>query len=327
MKIFTYILLGIVALFLLLKIWLMLQPLEIRDTIIDIGPGENASTIADSLLKHSIIRSKFWFLFFIKSQDIEHELKQGKYLFTGKQSLSDVIDKIHLAKVVLKRITLPEGLTALETIELLTKKKLGKAEQFRNIIFDSPTASRLTGMEVPSLEGFLYPETYYLPHNASEIYIIETLVNQFFKVTAEILIPPDSDITFYEYLVLASIIEEEALFRFEKPLIASVYRNRIDSGWKLEADPTILYALELKGERPRRVLYRHLKIESPYNTYRNNSLPPTPICSPAISSINAAIKPASTGYYFFFATRGGKHIFSETFQQHIARQKAIKSGI
>lgn len=122
----------------------------------------------------------------------------------------------------------------------------------------------------------------------------------------------------YEVLILASIVEKEATFDDEKPLIAGVYHNRLRRGMRLQADPTVAYALEQAGiVRRSKIYYRDLQIDSPYNTYRNKGLPPTPICSPSIKSIKAVLNPAETDYLFFFSNNRGRHIFSKTYREHL----------
>jgi len=193
--------------------------------------------------------------------------------FSGELSLPGVANILKLGKVVLRKATIPEGLTINKTAKVLS-----------------------------------HPETYYFPYEVSEQYIIQTLVQEFFSQTQDCDFAPNKGLSFYETLVLASIVEREARFRDEQPTIASVYLNRIKYNYKLQADPTVAYALELQGKIRKKIYYRDLKIDSPFNTYRNFGLPPSPICSPSVSSIKAVLEPAETDYFFFFANGSGRQV-------------------
>jgi len=226
--------------------------------------------------------------------------------------------------VLLNKITIPEGLTAWKTCKLLARKEFGTYQGFLSLCNDSLFAKKLTGFNIPNLEGFLYPETYHFPEKVTEKFILSHIVKEFFNQTAELDFRPNKKLDFYETIILASIVEREAKIEDEKPTIASVYVNRIKYNYKLQADPTVAYVLELQGKHRKKLYYRDLKIDSPYNTYKHLGLPPTPICSPSKSSIAAVLDPADTDFFFFFADGSGRHEFTQTYQQHIFRQNQLK---
>ena len=323
MKLARKIIFMLLILFILSTLYatfLVFLPKSVNEVIIDISKGESAQSIANKLYEKKIIRSKKVFYFYVKFTDIDKTLSFGKYHFSGELSLPGVANILKLGKVVLRKATIPEGLTINKTAKVLSQYGFVDYQKFITLCNDSLFVRKLTGFSVSSLEGFLYPETYHFPYEVSEQYIIQTLVQEFFSQTQDCDFAPNKGLDFYETLVLASIVEREARFRDEQSTIASVYLNRIKYNYKLQADPTVAYALELQGKIRKKIYYRDLKIDSPFNTYKNFGLPPSPICSPSVSSIEAVLEPAETDYFFFFANGSGRHEFNQTYQQHINQQ-------
>ena len=180
---------------------------------------------------------------------------------------------------------------------------------------------RITGFPVLNLEGFLYPDTYIFGYEMSDENILITMVNNFFRKLNQAHIEIDDLNSFYNQLILASIVEKEAIFNDEKPRIAGVYLNRLQRGMRLQADPTVTYHLESEFTHKAFVSYADTRMTTPHNTYVINGLPPYPICSPASSTIFSVLYPERTNYLFFFADRQGRHIFSETYAEHLQRQR------
>jgi UPF0755 protein len=305
--------------------FMFFEPIENGGVSITINKGEAAAHIAKKLYNNKVIRSKIWFRVYLMLTDSENELKFGRYLFADSMSLIQVINKLKRGEVLLKDVTIPEGLTIRKTCKILSDENLGDYTKFVSLCSDSLLVKKLTGFSKPSLEGFLYPETYSFSDYDSEEFIISHLVKRFFKETSELDFVPNDVLDFYNTIVLASIVEKEAMRDDEKPLIADVYLNRIESGHKLQADPTVAYILELEGKHRSKIYYRDLEIDSPYNTYKYKDLPPTPICNPSVSAIKAVLEPADTDYFFFFANNKGRHIFSQTYSQHLSGLKKQRS--
>ena len=295
------------------------------EKVIAIENGDSAGRIAQILYENDIIKNPFWFKMLARFKGVETRLSPGHYLFKGKVSILGILNKIHKARVQMHPITIPEGLTLKKVTSIMEKQDFVNAARFDSLINDQTFASRITGLQVSSLEGFIYPETYHFPADVSEEFIIETIVNHFYKVMSVMDFQINKDLNFYEVLTLASIVEREARIESEKPRIASVYLNRVQIGQKLQADPTVAYVLEQRGKRRKKIYYKDLKIDSPYNTYIYEGLPPTPICSPSESAIKAVLYPEETNYYYFFADGRGGHIFSETFNLHLKRLKLQRS--
>lgn len=317
------VLIVIVSAFCFYSVYSALKPMQVSPTLIEIKKTDTANSIAQNLFDSKIIRSSFAFKVYTRIKGADKKLFSGQYLFKGNLGLDDVVKILQSGKVAFKQLTIPEGLSLDKTLKLISQKGFGNLNILQKIASDSLFANELCGYN--NLEGFLYPETYNIPLGADEKFILKQMVEHFFKKISNIEFS-DSLLTEYEYITLASIVEKEALFDREKPIIASVYLNRIKKNMLLQADPTISYIKEQKNIKRRRVLYKDLEIDSPYNTYKYAGIPPTPICSPAISSIKAVAKPHLGDYYFFFASPNGTHVFSQNYKQHLQRQKQMRAA-
>jgi len=302
----------------------LFRTIEVPTTNIEISKGETAGTIATKLHEQGIIRNRDIFYLYVKFSKSATALSYGNYLFEGNLNILDVHKKLTSGDVILHKVTIPEGLTIKKTAELLAAKKFGELDEFIRLGNNPEFAKKLTGMELTSLEGFLYPETYYFPADTDEAAILKHMVKQYFAVTAEIDFKPLQDLDYYQTIIMASIVEREAKHIEEQPTIASVYLNRVEQKMKLQADPTVAYVLEQAGKTRKKIYYRDLEVDSPYNTYKYRGLPPTPICSPSISAIEAVLNPDVTDFFFFFAGKGGRHIFSQTYSQHLSKQREFK---
>jgi UPF0755 protein len=294
---------------------------DIANKYFRIHPGEPASTISKRLAAEDLIRSEKLFYWYTRLSGSDQYLSYGLYRFDGKLNMQQLLSKIKAGKVQLRKITIPEGLTLEKTVKILHNKDFGKKTELLKLCYDATFAKELTGFDLASLEGFLYPETYHFPEAAAEEYIIQTMVEQHFAQSRDLDFANRADLDYYQVITLASIVEREAQLTNEKPLIASVYLNRLEIDMKLQADPTVAYALEKIGKRRKKIYYKDLKIDSPYNTYLYAGLPPAPICSPSRHAIQAVLEPAETDYFFFFASGGGAHTFSQTYSQHLSRQR------
>jgi len=221
-----------------------------------------------------------------------------------------------------RRVTIPEGYRASQVAALLEGVLDIDSGEFMELVHD-PDVMNALGVTAPSLEGYLHPDTYNFRLDASSLEAINIMVGETMRFMDPALVArADSmDMTVHQVLTLASIIETEALFNSERPRISAVYHNRLREGWRLEADPTVRYAL---GTFRRRLYYKDLEVDSPYNTYRYTGLPPGPICNPGNASILAALYPEEDSEDFFFVANGdGTHTFSRTFAEHVkAKERA-----
>lgn len=321
---FTLPLIILILILFIFVLSLLYSQKDISKTLVEIEKGSNVSQIASLLQKRGIIDNKTIFYYYLRLTRESHELNYGNYLFDGEYSMIQVIQKIKSGKVVLHKLTIPEGLTKEKTCKLLSKKGFGDYEKYISLCNDAEYARNLTKMEVHNLEGFLYPETYFFPDDVSETFIISHLVESFFKQTENLDLNKNDNNELYEIIILASIVEKEARLEAEKPKIAGVYLNRLAKNHKLQADPTVAYILEQDGKHREKIYYKDLKIDSPFNTYEKHGLPPTPICSPGKKSIEAVINPEKSDLFYFFADGTGGHQFSRTYREHINKQNRVK---
>jgi len=293
-----------------------------RGTIITIERGMSADRVYTKLVQSSTITNKFVFKIVAKIFAVEHRIKAGKYLFVGFFSDYDVMKIIASGKSnLLVTVTIPEGLT-IRQIASVYQREIGiDSTAFADLALDDSSSSAL-GIPSKTLEGYLFPQTYDFYYDTDPKEILERMVDEFDIFFDDSLRERAAQmgLRISEVMKMASIIEDEARVDSERAIIASVYYNRLKKHIPLEADPTIQYAL---GER-KRVYYKDLKINSPYNSYEKIGLPPTPICNPGQKSIIAALYPARTDYLYFVSNGHGGHKFSSTYDQHLRAVRAYK---
>jgi UPF0755 protein len=314
------------ALLVLIAAWLAVQiwvpwpiSLDSKKTTIHIQYGMTPEAIADSMESHGIIRDATWFLRTTRLYGTTGRLRAGVYsLETGLSSYQAMQRLTHGSQKLVK-VTFPEGLTLREMAGIAQRKLEVDSSRFVSLARDSVFIQSLN-MDVPSLLGYLFPETYFFSYGVLEKKVLRTLVIEFSEQIPDSLRPRAQELgfTFHEIVTLASIIEGEAVLDEEKPLIASVYHNRLGLGMPLQADPTIQYIIP---DGPRRLLHRDLEIDSPYNTYLYPGLPPGPISNPGKKAILAALYPAESSYLYFVADGTGGHTFSEHHSEHLQAKR------
>lgn len=302
------------------------SPHQVEEQFFRVNKGESALLISQRLAQHKLISSQKLFYYFVRLANYDQYLSYGLYQFNGELSIYDVILIIKSGQVELRKLTIPEGLSVKNTIEILVSQNFGDRQRFEQLCSDPKFIKSLCGFDLNSIEGFLYPETYFFPEEASEEYIIKTMVQQHFNQTVDLDFGNDFKLNYYDVLKMAAIVEKEARVSSEKKTIASVYLNRLEINMKLQADPTVAYLMDQKGKKREKIYYKDLKIDSPYNTYIYSGLTPTPICSPSKSAISAVLNPAETDYFYFFASGGGAHTFSQTYSQHLSKQRVNKKN-
>ncbi|MCD4830019.1 MAG: endolytic transglycosylase MltG [Candidatus Cloacimonetes bacterium] len=317
--------------------WLTM-PVHIDSATFVVRHGATAAAIADSLHRAGLIRHPLPFRLWVKATGDESRLGRGTYHFEGDVSLPSLVSRLRNGNSFEPhvRLTIPEGLRLGQTVSLLVSHNLGDAQRYNDLLADTSFVSsllpdslfgqRLRGIH--SLEGFLYPETYFMKADEplAERGVLRRMVAQFALVADSLRLAEGFPLNGYETLVLASIIEREAMVEEEKPLIAGVFLNRLERGMALQACPTVLYALSQRGIERHKLLFEDLDIVSPFNTYRHRGLPPTPICSPSLSSIRAALQPTDSRYLYFIADGQGRHRFSTNFEEHKRQRWEVRRG-
>lgn len=300
-----------------------------KDVMIDIPSGSSVSTISDILSKNKLIKNKTLFKVVVKLSDKASQIKSGKYLLNQTYTNSDIVNLLVLGKTYNDgiKITIPEGSTSKEIISMLLDKNLGNKEKYEELINNPKELYKdvkfLKENNVISLEGFLYPETYYFNEDLSEKDILKQMLIRFDNAYNDKLKEKQKEIkmSLEEVITLASIVEKEAIKDEDRPLIAGVFYNRLKIDMPLQSDATIQYIFK---ERKKIVTYNDLKIDSPYNSYKNKGLPPTPIANPGIKSIDATLYPIESKNLYFVATMDGGNKYSETYEQHLEYVKEYK---
>ena len=293
----------------------------INSTIVTIEKGMSLNSVAQLLYKKNVIVSQDIFKAKVVLRGLASKIPTGKFLFEGQVSDSVIIDLIFNDGPIKLKLTIPEGLQSDQVFEninalLDTEYDFKKYFNSKEIIQDF----NITGK---SLEGYLYPDTYYLYHDSSPGEIIEILLSEFWKRFDKNLIDRTNQLGFsvHQVVTLASIIEGEAMLSSERKTISSVYHNRLKINMKLQADPTIQYIIP---GPPKTLSIRDLRIKSEYNTYQNYGLPPGPINNPGIESIKAALYPEDTNFLFFVAQGDGSHAFTTNEKDHEEAKRIYK---
>jgi UPF0755 protein len=287
----------------------------------EIPPGLSARNVLKMLGERGLIANERLTMAYLIVSGKRTALRAGEYRFEQPVTTHEVIDTLVAGAVYLHRFTVPEGLTVAEIASQWEAQGFGKTEEFLDaaresidLVQDFEGAS-----EGASIEGYLFPETYYFAIRTPARVAVETMVDRFRSVMThlESRFPPESwALSARDTLILASLVEEEAAVDDERPLIASVFLNRLKLRILLQCDPTVVYALERSNKYQGSLTRKDLKFDSPYNTYRYAGLPPGPIANPGLRALEAVIRPASSRYLYFVRTHGGRHTFSETLAGH-----------
>ena len=285
-----------------------------------IRPGDGFGVVARRLADAGLVRSPIRFRLLGRIDDRDKQIKPGEYHLSPAQSPGEIITKFIQGDVILHRLTVPEGYNLAQIAHLAANAGLVDEKRFVRLAHDAGFIRSLE-IEALSLEGYLFPETYYFPRSANSQAIIRAMVRRFNGVFTPAWRDAASKLGFtpHEILTLASIIEKETGVSRERALISSVFHNRLRKKMRLESDPTVIYGIrDFDGNLTR----KHLKTPGPYNTYLNAGLPPGPIASPGADAIKAALLPENTRYLFFVSKKDGTHHFTTHYAAH--RRAVVK---
>jgi UPF0755 protein len=287
------------------------------ETFVDIARGAGTATIAQALAHSGILHAKLPFTLYVRWNGVGRRLKAGEYRFTAPARPAEIVGRLLKGDVYYRTLTVPEGLTARETMALIAQNGLAHEPVLVDLIGRVDWIADLAP-QAKSLEGFLFPETYRFSRHASAEEIVNAMIAQFRSRTAGLLAPQrlPAGWTIAQIVTLASLIEKEARNDEERRLVASVLINRLRARMTLGCDPTIIYALKLAGRFDGNLRKADLALPSPYNTYINPGLPPGPIANPGIPALQAALSPAASDYYYYVARNDGTHQFSKDLRSH-----------
>lgn len=285
-----------------------------------IEPGMGRKAIVRKLVQEGIVKQSLPLLVYMTVQPAKANLQAGEYLFDSPITPIQVLEKINRGQVATLQLTIPEGYDRFDIVETLIAGQIGDREELEKAVKDTSLIADLDP-EAKDLEGYLFPDTYTYTHRTDAQQFVALMVKRY----KQILTPErrkraeELGMTLRQVLILASLIEREAKHDEERPLVSSVFHNRLKKGMKLDCDPTFIYAAKLEGVWDKNVNNpSHRRRNSPYNTYAYPGLPPGPIASPGIKSIDAALNPASADYiYFVVNSADGHHKFSSTENEHL----------
>jgi UPF0755 protein len=299
-------------------------------TTVEIPAGVGLVGIKNSLARTGVIRDDPRFFVLAKLMGAARHLKAGEYAFQPGMSPRAVLQDLVTGKTVLHAITLPEGITIYQAADIIQAGGWGRREEFLKLVSDRELTEKF-GLDCPTLEGYLFPDTYFFEKGTGLRVLIGAMVKRMVKVLdqecsrgsglelgaksplSEAQQGNDPRLLRYQALILASIIEKETALAAERPLVAKVFINRLRLGMKLQADPTVIYGLAKFGMP---LTKEDLATPTPYNTYVIPGLPAGPICSPGRASITAVVHPSSEDYYYFVSQNDGSHYFSKSLEEH-----------
>lgn len=291
-------------------------------TRVVIPPGATFRVAADSLHRAGVIGSTRLFRLYASLRGHDRRIRAGTYVMSRGMSWPAVVSALTQGTGLIRTVTIPEGYAIADIAPLLARTLGIDEDSILVATRDSAMRERLD-VPTPTLEGYLFPDTYSFPDGTSGRVAVETMVKRFEQVWQ-----PEWDaklqqmaLTRHDIVTLASIVEKEAKLPAERPVIAAVYLNRLRVGMKLQADPTVQYAL---GRHASRLFYKDLRVDSPYNTYEHAGLPPGPIASPGKASIVASVNPAAVPYRYFVAHPDGHHEFHVDFRSHERAVAAVR---
>jgi UPF0755 protein len=279
-----------------------------------IRTGERFNALAARLKSEGIITSTTRFRLYSRLTGSDKRLRAGEYRLSATMAPVQILDVLVQGKSILHRLTIPEGYTIAQIAQEVAEQGLGRAEEIQKLAAD-PMVAQLYSIEAKTLEGYLFPDTYYFPKHVEPQKVISTMVERF-KTQLE---PEweqrakELNFTVHQIVTLASIIEKETGAPQERPVIASVFHNRLKKKMRLESDPTVIYGIPNFDGNIKR---HHLQTTTPYNTYKIKGLPPGPIANPGRAAIKAALYPDQTNFLYFVSKKNGTHHFSTNIKDH-----------
>jgi UPF0755 protein len=294
------------------------------ETFVDINPGMSARQIAAQLKEQGIIRSQYVFLglYLVRGRT----LKAGEYRFDHPAPMTEVWNRMRRGDVFTIAVTIPEGSNIFDIGQRLESAGLGTQAAFVAAARQGAPLIADLDRTAPSAEGYLFPDTYHFKRHTTAQEMMAAMVARFRQQATQIGLTAD----FHRTVTLASLVEKETPIDSERPLVASVFENRIAKDMPLDTDPSVIYAALLDGRYRGTIYQSDLAADSSYNTYRHAGLPPGPICNPGLKSLSAAMHPAQTDYLYFVAAGAdpsGQSRFSSTLDQHAKDVEAYRRAV
>ena len=290
------------------------QANALENVVINVRPGQTLKATADILHKESIIQNALKFVLIARIKGYDKRLKAGEYVLSATMPPRQILEIMVKGAVRLHKLTIPEGYNIYQIAEMVAMAEFGTKSDFITAATNT-TLIRKNGLEAETFEGYLFPDTYLFPKEVTIEKIISTMVHRFRSVFTPEWIARASELGFtvHQVVTLASIIEKETGAPDERPIISSVFHNRLEKKMRLESDPTVIYGIKnFDGNLTR----KHLDTITPYNTYKIRELPPGPIANPGRASLEAALYPEKTAFIYFVSKKDKTHHFSTSLKQH-----------
>lgn len=287
-----------------------------EEVVVSIAPRTPSMTIFTLLESKGVLRDARLGMVALKIFHRGKTLKAGEYRFSGARTPEQVVLSLVAGDVVTYRITVPEGFNAEEIFTLFASQGFSTLRDYQSL-FETPGALEGLPKEAPTLEGFLFPDTYTITRSMGAREILGAMTRQFARRLPEGFEQKAraQGLSVLQATTLASLVEKETAVPAERPIVAGVYRNRLRKGMLLQCDPTTIYALKRLGTWRGSLARSELSVDEPYNTYVRPGLPPGPICSPGIASLRAAIAPSDVSFLYFVAAGDGSHLFSLDYEE------------
>lgn len=277
-------------------------------------------SVARKLEEKGLIANAMWFELYARLSGKRNQLRVGEYALPLNATPKEILATLTSGKSVQYAITISEGLNIFEISALLERRGVAKRDEFLRLARDPVVAQRLLGTSLPSLEGYLFPETYYVTKYTTAREMLEIMVARFLENYEALEKDPSwnsSRLTRQELVTLASIIEKETGAPEERPVISSVFHNRLRKKMRLQTDPTVIYGIwERDGTWDRNITREDLRTPSRYNTYILSGLPFGPIANPGLEALRSAGAPAKSEFLFFVSRNDGTHVFSKNYLEH-----------
>jgi UPF0755 protein len=323
-KLFTFVLFAALATGMWLS-WSLFTPLTPSgDTFVVLRQGYGTRRIAAELKSAGVIRSR-------KAFELWHyfhrgrSLKAGEYLFDKTADIRDVHARLVSGDIYVHTVVIPEGFTMFDIANAIQQAGLGTRDKFLNVVKTRTDLIKDLDPEAHSLEGYLFPDTYEFTRSQNLHDIVSEMVKRFRREAAVTSLSGDV----HRVVTMASIVEKETAVAAERPMVASVYYNRLDKHIALDADPSVIYAKLLDGTYDGGLHHGDTQVASPYNTYRHPGLPPGPIANPGRSALEAAMHPATSDYFYFVSDGKGHHRFAHSLEEHnhnvVALRRVVQS--
>ena len=282
--------------------------------LVNVRQGQSLKTTAALLQQKNIITNSLKLVIIARLKGYDKRLKAGEYLLSAAMTPREILAIMVRGEVRLYKLTVPEGYNVHQIAGLISQAGFGNQDEFKKIA-SNPAIARKHGLEAETLEGYLFPDTYFFPKGVTIEKIIATMVQRFWSIFKPEWKDRAKSLGFsiHQVVTLASIIEKETGAAFERPRISSVFHNRLRRKMRLESDPTVIYGTkDFDGNITR----KHLKTKTPYNTYRIKGLPIGPIANPGRASLEAALFPEKTAYLYFVSKKDTTHYFSKNLKEH-----------